>query len=124
MSGAASEVSVVVERLGHKGDGIAPGPVYAPRTLPGEVVTGVLSGDRIEKPRIETPSPDRVSPQTTAARPPLTWRRGAGGRSKRLAMRKAELREAKRAKAVAEKLVAEEAAAAAGDKPAAAAASS
>ena len=62
MSGAASEVSVVVERLGHRGDGIAPGPVYAPRTLPGEVVTGVLSGDRIEKPRIETPSPDRVSP--------------------------------------------------------------
>ncbi|RYH10854.1 class I SAM-dependent RNA methyltransferase [Tropicimonas sp. IMCC6043] len=54
--------TVTVERLGHHGDGIAPGPIYVPRTLPGEVVSGELAGDRIESPRIETPSPDRVSP--------------------------------------------------------------
>ena len=31
-----------IQRLGHHGDGIAPGPVFAPLTLPGEVVTGTL----------------------------------------------------------------------------------
>ncbi len=50
-----------IERLGHKGDGIAPGPVFAARTLPGEVVTGALTGERIARPSIVTPSPDRVS---------------------------------------------------------------
>ncbi|MEW9920554.1 class I SAM-dependent RNA methyltransferase [Marimonas sp. MJW-29] len=49
-------------RLGHHGDGIAEGPVFAPVTLPGEVVTGMLSGQRLEDIRIVKPSDDRVSP--------------------------------------------------------------
>ncbi len=48
-------------RLGHLGDGIAEGPVYAPRVLPGEVIEGELVGDRIARPRIITSSADRVA---------------------------------------------------------------
>lgn len=51
-----------IERLGHLGDGIAPGPVYAPMTLPGEVVSGEIKGDRLNDIRIITPSTDRVRP--------------------------------------------------------------
>lgn len=50
-----------VLRLGHLGDGIADGPVYASRALPGEVIEGEVVGDRIAKPKIVTPSPDRVA---------------------------------------------------------------
>lgn len=50
-----------IERLGLHGDGIASGPVYAARTLPGEVVDGNLVDNRLEKPRIITPSVERVS---------------------------------------------------------------
>lgn len=49
-------------RLGHLGDGIAHGPVYAPVTLPGEVVTGTLDGQALCDVRIVTPSEDRVAP--------------------------------------------------------------
>ncbi len=54
-----------ITRLGHHGDGIAQGtdgPLFAPRTLPGEVVTGEASGDRIVAPKIVTPSVERVAP--------------------------------------------------------------
>ena len=51
-----------IERLGHSGDGVAAGPVFVPRTLPGEVVEGEVTGKRMERPRIVTPSSDRVSP--------------------------------------------------------------
>jgi 23S rRNA (uracil1939-C5)-methyltransferase len=51
-----------INRLGHQGDGIADGPVYAPRTLPGEVVSGVLEGTQLNDIRIVTPSSDRVQP--------------------------------------------------------------
>ncbi|WP_299983663.1 class I SAM-dependent RNA methyltransferase [uncultured Ruegeria sp.] len=47
-------------RLGHQGDGIADGPIYAPRTLPGEVVSGTLSGQMLTDIRVETPSDQRV----------------------------------------------------------------
>lgn len=47
-------------RLGHQGDGIAEGPVFAPLTLPGETVTGTLNGNRLEDIRIENPSDQRV----------------------------------------------------------------
>ncbi|MGR3490876.1 MAG: class I SAM-dependent RNA methyltransferase [Shimia sp.] len=53
---------VTIERLGARGDGIAPGPIYAERTLPGEVVSGTLDGDRLRDIRIEAPSPHRVAP--------------------------------------------------------------
>ncbi|QIE40795.1 class I SAM-dependent RNA methyltransferase [Rhodobacteraceae bacterium SC52] len=53
---------ITIERLGHQGDGIAAGPVFAARTLPGEVITGEVIGDRIAAPRIVTPSAHRVRP--------------------------------------------------------------
>ncbi|KIC49812.1 class I SAM-dependent RNA methyltransferase [Tateyamaria sp. ANG-S1] len=54
--------TVTIERMGQQGDGIAPGPIYAPMTLPGEVVTGKVDGTHLTDIRIVTPSPDRVSP--------------------------------------------------------------
>lgn len=51
-----------VIRLGHQGDGICEGPLLASRTLPGEVVTGLRAGNRLEDVRIVTPSPNRVTP--------------------------------------------------------------
>ena len=56
---------LTITRLGHQGDGIAAteaGPVFAPRTLPGEIVTGERAGDRIPAPKIVSPSADRVAP--------------------------------------------------------------
>ena len=61
-----------IERLGHLGDGIADGPIFAARVLPGEVVDGELNGDRIARPKIVTPSPDRV-------RPPCPHYKSCGG---------------------------------------------
>jgi 23S rRNA (uracil1939-C5)-methyltransferase len=54
-------VRLTVERLGHHGDGIAAGPVFVPRTLPGEVVEGEVDGGRMAQPKIVTPSPERVA---------------------------------------------------------------
>ncbi len=51
-----------ITRLGHLGEGVADGPVYAPLTLPDEIVTGDLSGDRLSNVRIVTPSENRVKP--------------------------------------------------------------
>jgi len=53
---------VRIDRLGHRGDGIAEGPVYVPGALPGEEVEGDLDGDRIEAPRILSRSADRTEP--------------------------------------------------------------
>ncbi|WP_050527063.1 class I SAM-dependent RNA methyltransferase [Pseudorhodobacter aquimaris] len=66
---------VTIERLGHLGDAIAQGengPIFVAQVLPGEVVEGDLVGNRLEKPRIITPSPNRV-------RPPCTHARSCGG---------------------------------------------
>lgn len=65
-------MQVTITRLGHHGDGVADGPVFAPRTLPGEVVEGVVDGARMDAPRILTPSADRV-------RPPCPHYRACGG---------------------------------------------
>ncbi len=51
-----------IERLGLHGDGIAAGPIYAPATLPGEVVTGMAVGDKLTDIKIATPSEHRVAP--------------------------------------------------------------
>lgn len=53
-------MKLTVERLGHLGDGVAPGPVFVARALPGEVVEGEVAGGRMAAPRILEPSPDRV----------------------------------------------------------------
>ncbi|CAD0184511.1 23S rRNA (uracil(1939)-C(5))-methyltransferase RlmD [Ruegeria sp. THAF57] len=49
-----------ITRLGHQGDGIAEGPVFAPRTLPGEAVSGTVVGQLLTDVRVETPSDQRV----------------------------------------------------------------
>jgi 23S rRNA (uracil1939-C5)-methyltransferase len=67
-----TDTQLTIQRLGHQGDGIAPGPVYVPLTLPGEVVDGVVEGDRMEAPRIITPSAQRV-------RPPCAHFKACGG---------------------------------------------
>ncbi|QUJ76206.1 class I SAM-dependent RNA methyltransferase [Sulfitobacter albidus] len=51
-----------IQRLGQHGDGIAPGPLFAPMTLPGEVISATPQGDQLSDIRILTPSADRVSP--------------------------------------------------------------
>jgi 23S rRNA (uracil1939-C5)-methyltransferase len=59
-------MKLVIERLGHLGDGIGTGPngpVFVPQTLPGEEVEVI--GD---VPKILTPSPDRKRPPCTHAR--------------------------------------------------------
>jgi 23S rRNA (uracil1939-C5)-methyltransferase len=65
-------VRATIRRLGHHGDGIADGPVYVPRALPGEEVEGTVTGDRLGDVRIVTPSPQRV-------RPPCAHYRACGG---------------------------------------------
>ena len=50
-----------ITRLGHQADGIAAGPVFAPRTLPGEVITGKLDGQALRDVQIITPSQHRVA---------------------------------------------------------------
>ncbi|MGB3409288.1 MAG: class I SAM-dependent RNA methyltransferase [Jannaschia sp.] len=54
--------TVTIARLGHQGDGLADGPVFVPRTLPGEVVEGEVHGERLDDAKIVRPSSDRVTP--------------------------------------------------------------
>lgn len=61
-----------ITRLNHRGDGVAPGPVHIPATLPGEVVEGTVTDGRIAAPKILTPAPYRV-------RPPCPHARACGG---------------------------------------------
>jgi len=58
-------MTMTVSRLGHLGDGVIAqngGDLFAPFTLPGEVVSGDPNGDRLENVRITTPSADRIAP--------------------------------------------------------------
>ena len=50
----------LIERLGWHGDGVAEGPVYAARCLPGERVSGAVVDGRIAAPKIVEPSDQRV----------------------------------------------------------------
>jgi 23S rRNA (uracil1939-C5)-methyltransferase len=52
----------LIDSIGAKGDGMAPGPVYAPLTLPGERVRAERQGDRAEVEAILQASADRVTP--------------------------------------------------------------
>jgi 23S rRNA (uracil1939-C5)-methyltransferase len=64
-------VTVTIARLGHLGDGVAQGPdgpIYASQVLPGELIDGDLTGDRMTNIRIVTPSVDRVRPPCAHAR--------------------------------------------------------
>lgn len=57
---------VEIHRLGHRGDGIGKAEdgsdVYAARTLPGELVSGLQEGRRLQDIRILRPSDQRVRP--------------------------------------------------------------
>lgn len=56
---------LTVKRLGHHGDGIAAGlesDVFAPFTLPGEIIEGAISSGRMAQPRVIQPSDHRVKP--------------------------------------------------------------
>lgn len=57
----ADRVELTIERLGHLGEGIANGPIFAPMSLPSEVVSGVIEGKSLTDVKIVTPSPSRVS---------------------------------------------------------------
>jgi 23S rRNA (uracil1939-C5)-methyltransferase len=64
-------VKVVIDRLGHHGDGIAAGPqgpIFVSQMLPGEELEGDLSGDRLTNTRIITPSDQRVRPPCAHAK--------------------------------------------------------
>lgn len=56
----AERIITTIERLGHQGDGVAKGPLFARRTLPGEVVSGIAEGQTLTDIRVETPSDARV----------------------------------------------------------------
>ena len=60
--------TLTIERLGHLGDGIAPGPVYVPGALPGEEVCGTVNDDLMTAVKILTPTADRVRPPCPHAR--------------------------------------------------------
>jgi 23S rRNA (uracil1939-C5)-methyltransferase len=63
--GVAEDERLVIDRVGHRGDGIAAsatGQVYIPYTLPGETVLISRSGDRGGLRRNVSPSPDRIAP--------------------------------------------------------------
>ncbi len=55
-------MKTVIERLGHLGHGIAPGPIFVPMALPGEEVEGEVEGDKMLNVRVLTPSDQRVKP--------------------------------------------------------------
>ncbi|MBR7619505.1 class I SAM-dependent RNA methyltransferase [Phenylobacterium sp. 20VBR1] len=55
-------VEVVIETIGGEGDGVAPGPIYVPFTLPGETVRATGGGERRELDAVLVASPDRVTP--------------------------------------------------------------
>lgn len=59
MTNVARTIATIT-RLGHQGDGVALGPLFAPRTLPDEQVSGVQEGSQLTDIRIETPSEHRV----------------------------------------------------------------
>ena len=59
-------MEITIERLGHLGDGLAAGPIFVDRALPGEVVSGDLVGDRLENVRIIESSEHRIASSCSA----------------------------------------------------------
>ncbi len=84
--------TLLVERMGAKGDAIARGPegeVFVAGALPGERITAAVDGDRGDLVSVETASPERATPpcplfgrcggcalQHWAAEPYAAWKRG------------------------------------------------
>jgi len=61
-SGPAPEAEVTIAEMGGEGDGLAPGPIFASFTLPGERVRVAGTGERRKTLAILEPSPERVEP--------------------------------------------------------------
>ena len=55
-------IEVVIETIGGEGDGVAPGPIYVPFTLPGETVRATGAGERRDLDAVLVASPERVTP--------------------------------------------------------------
>ena len=55
-------IEVVIESMGGEGDGMAPGPIFAPFTLPGERVRVSGSGERRDLEAVLEASPARIEP--------------------------------------------------------------
>jgi 23S rRNA (uracil1939-C5)-methyltransferase len=55
-------VELRIESVGGEGDGVAPGPVFVPFTLPGERVRAQGSGERRELLEVLQPSAERIAP--------------------------------------------------------------
>ena len=55
-------VEVVIETIGGEGDGVAPGPIYVPFTLPGETVRATGGGERRDLDAVLIASAERVTP--------------------------------------------------------------
>ena len=53
--------NVIIKRLGLHGDGIADGPIFVLRSLPGETVSGDVVGQNMPDPKVITPSDRRVT---------------------------------------------------------------
>src|SRR5580698_10536324 len=53
---------LTIGSMGADGDGVAPGPVFTPLTLPGERIRASVVGDRADLFEVLAPSADRVSP--------------------------------------------------------------
>ena len=58
----ARDIEVVIGAVGAHGDGVAPGPVYVPLTLPGERVRARVEGERAALLEVLQASPERVAP--------------------------------------------------------------
>lgn len=53
---------ILIDHVGAQGDGVGPGPVFVPLTLPGERAQARVDGDRGELLAVRTRSADRVEP--------------------------------------------------------------
>lgn len=51
---------ITIQRLGLHGDGIAEGPLFAPLTLPDEIIEGEIEGNRLKNIKVLQPSDHRV----------------------------------------------------------------
>src|SRR5438045_126592 len=58
----ASTAQVRIQSIGGEGDGVADGPIYAPFTLPGELVRVSGRGERRDLAQVLEASPQRVEP--------------------------------------------------------------
>ena len=55
-------MKITIEKLGQKGEGIAPGPVYVPYALPGDVIEADVKGPRGRLVKLLQPGKDRIEP--------------------------------------------------------------